>query len=479
MNSTNNGPAIAMQANTTPLLVAPGTTLANYAQYSTTTNPDGSVTVNGLQGVGGGVISLFGPGMQVALLGDSITRNNNFDGTTQKATINASIGYWSWASQFLGKRFASSYALNFGISGYTTSDIINNTLAAAAASASNICVVLAGTNDCAAGTSASQIFANLLKIWGALLSAGKYVVAGTIWPRSDAVLTSAQQKTLLQVNALIRKTAPTIPGVYVWDAFLYLADLTSTTAGCVSALFIDNLHPNRQGAFIAGTELANVFNTVFPRPAYPIYGVNSLSDIYDATYAPDGNLTSNATLVGTAGTNGTGASGTVATGWTVSRTTGTVLAAVNSLVAVPQVSGQVYNKQQIVLTGGITGSAVEEVAFSQIVNTSPGDSIVCGANIAVTANTGKLLYIYAKPQYQYGGFGSVQDNYYFGGATAALGSVPAIYNGATQSPPLALPAGGTTTSIQIVIGMDCSAATGSAGSATITIDRPFARKELS
>ena len=407
-----------------------------------------------------------GHGKTVALLGDSITANNN-----QSLTTNSQLGYWTNASILLGKRFSSSPALNFGVAGESTAQILAR-VGSVISALPDICVVLAGTNDVSGGVTADAAFANLAEIWKKLTAAGISVVAGTVFPRSDAAMTATYSKVLQRLNNLIRLNAPKYVDVHLWDGHQDLADMTSTVSGCIATYFSDNLHPNRTGAYWAGKSLAAVFNKAFPTDGVPAYRCMSGGDLFDATYAPTGNLLGNALLTGLAGTKaGAYATGDVADGWTVYRPVGSTIVCVASKGVATLPNGQTYPTQILTISSPGSGVALEEISFFRNGVTAAGDNVLGGFDVDVASVTGKLNYVTPRVQAQYDSYKVVgQDAHLALGSSA--GSLPEAFSGHMQTVPGLAPSGGTAMQLAAVIGLDCTVAS----SVVVTIGMPYLRK---
>lgn len=402
----------------------------------------------------------------VALLGDSITGNNN-----QTNKFNSQVGYWSNASVLLGKRFQSAPHLNFGVTGQITAQILAR-VGDVIEQSPDICIVMGGTNDVSSGVTASAAYANIEAIWSALTGAGILVVAGTVLPRSDPSLSADESKVLQQLNGLIRLNAAKFTDVYLWDAFIDLADTTSTVSGCVSAYFSDLLHPNREGAYWLGKSLAAVFNKAFPQDGGPAYRCVSGGDLYDATYSPNGNLLANAMLSGTSGTKvGAYATGSAANSFSVYRPLGATITCVASKGTKTLPNGQTYPTQILTVSSPGGGVAIEEISFFQNVTTNAGDVLVGGFDVYVSSVSGRLLYVTPRVQAQYGAYTLVgQDAYFQAGGSS--GVLPESFSGHTQSVPGISPTGGTSTQMAVVVGLDCTVAS----SVVVEIGLPYMRK---
>lgn len=407
-------------------------------------------------------------GLFVALLGNSITRNNNWDGSASTTKFSSQLGYWTHAAVLTKKRFICPPSNNFGVFGETTAQIlarVNQVIAVAP----DICVVEGGTNDLSSDIDAATIVGNLVSIWTALTKAGISVVATTILPRSFN-MTASRSRTLLQANNLIRRAAASMRNVYLWDSFQNLANQSGLLAECNSALYADDLHPNRTGAYWMGYDLAQVLNSIFPQSVPCQYQCISGGDLYDATYAPNGNKLTNAMLAGTGGTNvGAYATGSVATGYSVYRGSGTTITCVSSKGTATTVSGQSYATQILTVSSPGGGAATEEIAFFQNATCAVGDNVVAGADISVASISGRLNYVTPRTQAQYGSYNIIgQGAYYAAGGAQGL---PAAFSGHDHTVPGVTPSGGTSVQAAIVVGLDCTVAS----SVQVTIALPYLR----
>jgi len=436
-----------------------------------TTNSTGTSLVSG----DGNWYVNFATPNTIALFGDSLTRNNHWDGAALKTTWMSQLGYFTYARQLLNQRFYYDYNYNFGVFGDTTTQMLAR-IDSVIAVGPSVCVVLGGINDLIGGETAATVMANLTTIWARLNSAGIKVIAGTIFPASIATLSATEAKRLMQVNQWMRATVPTLPNVYLWDSFFTLSDLTSSAAGIATNCYAsDLLHIGRKGSYLVGVDLAAVIEKACPGVSGPTvgaqYGSFGLSDAYDATDNPYGNLLGNNTLVGTAGSkSGANVSGNVATGYTVYQALGSVITAVCSKNIITLPNGQTYEEQQIAVTSAGGGVALEEINFQRLITTVVGDIIIAGAYIDVSGITGRVNYISGITQAQYGSYSILsRDGYYGAGGADGL---PSNFVGTVQTLPAVTPSGGTSVLAGVVIGMDCTVA----GGVTVKIRLPYARK---
>lgn len=183
-------------------------------------------------------------------------------------------------------------------------------------------------------------------------------------------------------NELIRRNAPSL-GAEVIDLTPTLADPASATGDPFANYYSDGIHPAPLGASRGGIELAAYFAGL-PKP---YRGYSTLRDTYDATNNPSGNLLTGGLMQGAGGTNtGTGASGTVPTGWknVVNGGSGT---SVSSVVA--RTDGGAGNWMQLVIAStGANSMDVRITPSSNITtNYAAGDRVVFECDIEVESGT--------------------------------------------------------------------------------------------
>ncbi|MBP6356759.1 MAG: hypothetical protein KA307_00880, partial [Burkholderiaceae bacterium] len=119
------------------------------------------------------------------------------------------------------------------------------------------------------------------------------------------------------------------------------------------------------------------------------------ADLYNAAYNKRGNLLTIGLMTGTGGANsGTGASGSVATGWTNQVVSGTMTAVASK--ESPRTDGLIGDRQVIVLAC----SAAGQYRFAPTIQTaasgnfSAGDVILVEADIEITACSGVVDYLH-------------------------------------------------------------------------------------
>lgn len=401
---------------------------------------------------------------QIATLGDSNTFINwGSNPTTGTAQINPPTqgilqcrGYAFWAQTLCDARVEFPQALNFGVSGETSTQILAR-VAQAANSAADAVVVLAGTNDFgAADLPYATTIANLTAIIVALRARNKRVLLMTVPPRGHPTshfFSGAADPKLLRlfaVNTWIKRTASQMRGVSVIDAWGSIADPASAygdfLAGMVNSG--DVAHIISSSAYQIGKLLAAEFTRLYP----PIDWLpKSNTDLYDATSNPVGALNANPMMLGTAGTlSGTTPvpTGQVADSWTLSGADAAL-----TLAGSKQVSGN--STSQRIALGGTPGAGSDRIAtLGQAVSQS-GGRIVAGevlegfARVSVGASNGMYgLALMLQETYDPGtGNVTVQTNCGNSGQGVDNLMPTEAWSGVLRLPPLTIPAG-TLSSLQ-------------------------------
>lgn len=328
--------------------------IATYANDS-----DGNVT--GLVGPGGGTIPVSTlPGVRAGVIGDSILGGNY---SVQASVINPSgvystamlgRGLFNWANALAGMPFTFVY--NGGVSGERSDQILAR-VATVMANQLEWLFEMCGIND--VGQLAAQyasnatacenaIVANRIAIWAYAVGRGAKVVALSILPPAVSQGMSATQKTIIaRANRRLKDTAVRSGVIWV-DAHSQVVDTSAATGVGVTSYFYDGLHPSTAGAYrigaYAATKIAPFVKKYDGLPSNQLDCFQQDSTSYNLMDAASGMFVS-----GTAGTAGTGvtASPSVATNWTLSRTTGAAATADASIVVAPDGVG---SAQRLVIT---------------------------------------------------------------------------------------------------------------------------------
>lgn len=284
------------------------------------------------------VASIPGP-LTLAFVGDSIT---DFNRVTTAPLIASDIrGYGSHATAI--SNGSLKLGTNLGMSGQDTATIVAALDAWLPTVPEKTVMMFTGANDVASGTlTAAQLFANIMAGVAKIKAAGKSVVLGTILPNGSAT-TTPKVALRLDTNTLLRAEARLGSFILVeWDDLIQLSDGTIPTN-----ILFDATHPAPQGAENMGQRLYDAL-----RP--------SLTPISASTWAAvgaAGKRVTNGVMNGTGGSlSGTGASGSVAAGWTGTNA-GTGATAVFSKVASTDSDPTPW--QQVACTAGSDTQYVE------------------------------------------------------------------------------------------------------------------------
>lgn len=263
------------------------------------------------------------------------------------------VGFADWAVIETGGLAAFPLALNKGIDGNTTAQMLarlqNDVIANSAAF--DVLVHFGTGNDRLQGMSLAQTIRNLEYLYSALIRRGKIVIAIAETPVNGAGIGITEQQVAdhFAVHAWYMNVAPSLGVIVVnpWDEMVDPAsgDRYWPKEGMTG----DGLHPAPVGARIIGQHVAAALRRLFTMPA-PLPTANVA---YHATLAPGGSLIANSLLDGTGGTLGAGsnASGTLANGCTLLGSNLNGLA-----VAASKETATVGAKQVLRITGTPTGT---------------------------------------------------------------------------------------------------------------------------
>jgi hypothetical protein len=222
-----------------------------------------------------------------------------------------------------------------------------------------------GTNDMGSSTlTKEQIHEKRVQAVKQLTDAGIKVILLTILARDTTSWASgsATSKKANWVNAKTRTHFRNFKNVIVHDWNMDWVDVTTTDGVPATAYSEDGIHFATRGGYRVGKGLWD--RTLSKIVPIGNSRVSSPDDKFDATDNPFGVLNSNPFFTGTGGTTGTGVTGSVPTGMTIERTSGTSCTAVASIV-----SKGVHNGNAARLTFTLGGSADETF----YVRTSPAD----------------------------------------------------------------------------------------------------------
>lgn len=259
----------------------------------------------------------------IAVLGDSRLANGwNTPANGGADSLAESIQGWI---EFLsGARVRFPSALNFGVAGDTSAQMlarVDACIAAMLAAGSNTVLILGSTNDRSnslAIDGAGGTKENLSAIATAFRRAGIQAIWITETPRGDSTYTSTrlsgqQLAYHMEIHRWLGARPTMYPGEFAVDAWATFANFSSSTGDAIVGLTHDGLHPNGSGAIAIARACLPVINMLFP--ALPITpGGNA--DVYGANN-PYGTPFSNPGFSGTGGTvSPTGFSGTLPDNYT-------------------------------------------------------------------------------------------------------------------------------------------------------------------
>lgn len=319
-------------------------------------------------------------------LGDS--REDYGDDTVAGVTTQYVMSIAGWLEGMTGQRVQCPPKYNYGVAGYTTSDVIANTLTLAVNSPAATGILLIGTNDRGGAnrTLASSI-ANITTILDALYAARKTIILISELPRDG--ITAEQAAIALEFAKWLRTVAFKRPGVVGVDAWAGLSNPLSTDATATRnvAMYKDGAHLNGAGAFAVAKACAPAINAIFP-PVDLL--VSNNFDRYDATNTPGGNLLTNGIADGTTGTVGTGTyTGTaVPLTWRVDTAAGT---GISVALEKGTLQGGLPSEKFTLSGSASSTSATRAVYFTSAnfaASLNAGDIIEAMAQMEVLANPG-------------------------------------------------------------------------------------------
>jgi len=285
------------------------------------------------------------------------------------------VSPFAWLEFLTGGTVTIPGALNFGVAGETTTQILARTdtaVAAAVAAGAGAAFGFMSTNDRTAGLSLATSKSNMAAIEAKFLNAGIPFIWIAETPRGDAAhtslrLTGTQLANHVEIHRWLTERAYYYQNVYTVDPWAFIADRASTTGDAIANYLYDGLHIGSRGAFAIATQLKAIIDRIFT----PISrSFTSAADIASASN-PYGSAMSNAQFAGTSGTAGSNVTGTIPTSWTVG-TPATGMSVVSSIIA-----GTGSAKVQLAITGTPSVAYSKWDAFKQAVF-APTNGIAAG-----------------------------------------------------------------------------------------------------
>ena len=275
--------------------------------------------------------------IRVSGWGDSRTAQN-WTTTNLNQPAPLARGYLWWF-EALSQRVRVTSDYNQGLSGDTIAELWsrlqNDTPNARGVKPSQVvpgtAVLHVGTNSVNGGLAVTTMTSTYLLVLDWLVKRGFKVMVITEWPRggdtaNGSLLTPNNQKLMYGFVEALRRLRG-LQNVWVVDVWPRTADPARTDCRPLpNMLNPDDLHNSPGIAFITGLELARVARDEMALPRYKLCPASN-GDQYDATLNTKGCLNTNPMLIaGAGGTLGSGASGQVPEGYTLSASTGLTVA---------------------------------------------------------------------------------------------------------------------------------------------------------
>ena len=391
--------------------------------------------------------------------GDSRTQNAI---NTSASGVYTNSGAPHWIMALTGGRVTFPAALNFGITGQTSTQVAaraaSDAATAKAGGASCVLIYFPQINDRTSGVTLAQTEANIPLIQNAWLAQNIAVIWMTDSPQGDTTYTSnaltpgSTLADLMAANAFLVKQARSLSNVYVADTFFSEAD-TSSLANSVAGYATlgnkyDGKHEGPQGMYLKVKYggVLGIFNQIYPARNVAAGGA---SDVYSAENIY-GAANTNPGMIGAVGTITAGNGSAVAgpTGWNFRYYPSTSGAVSATGQMAPCADG--YTCWSVTESGAAGSGTGERTSTYQDINVGTngvavGETIKLSCHIEVTATSGII---------------SVEPTVYTnGGSTTLIGlgagisaTVPplvgASYTQEYESPdPITIPTG--TTSIRV------------------------------
>jgi hypothetical protein len=233
---------------------------------------------------------------RVAIMGHEMIGNATAD---DGSTLTYGVSYLNWLNAISGQRFVISHALNKGVSGNTTAQMVARFGADIVANQDSFDILFidAGTNDLYASTPVAKenTYANIINMAQQALDLGKFVVIMAILPRNDQPVA----KEYAYVNRRVEEWCRTNQGVIFVDPWFLLANTTTNDGTALTSVLISNAYLlNSYGSYLVGSYLWGILEQFFA--GLPTQWRNP-ADTYNATSNPAGNSHNNPLLTGTTG----------------------------------------------------------------------------------------------------------------------------------------------------------------------------------
>ncbi len=283
-------------------------------------------------------------GYRIGFIGTSLLQQCQAGGLSTLKTSHSSKGWVSWARVLAGNLFYSPVwydtnvytgwepsgtpgtsrgfnGLNAGVSGQTTDQILARKEFLVDNIDCDIVVVDGGTNDISNNVAKETIQANRETLANYYLDNGKVVILLPILARSVSSWPVGTNRRIANwINQKTRAFVNTKKNCYFYDWNSQWINSANANGEPFTTYTEDGIHQYPLGGYYVGKDFANFLKTILPPAQTRIW---SQDDQFHATDNPNGNLLVNPFCTSTGGAVGTGASGTVAAGMRVERSSGT------------------------------------------------------------------------------------------------------------------------------------------------------------
>ena len=262
----------------------------------------------------------------------------------------------------------------------------------------NRLLISAGVNDCfAAGLTLAQMQTNATAVFARAQALGIPVDVLTPPPQSSSRggWTAGKRDVYKAFRNWLIQVCPSYGFTLIdsWPASSGSTTVINPTDANLNAstnVLMDLVHPSTIGAQAIGAKIAAVHRAFVPRCDRLVSN--------DA----DGNMIAGGLFQGSGGAPGTGGSGTVATGWTVSRQAGTPSTVCSTVARTVAADGDIIgNNQRMVITMGAANDTVRITPPSLHASVANGDRVRISCAVKLSA-TGcqfiKGLYLYVLSQ---------------------------------------------------------------------------------
>lgn len=397
---------------------------------------------------------------KIVLFGDSRTADCGYSDATTNVVTN--LSWFDWGQYHAGAAYVDVVA-NAGIGGNTTSQMLARVQSDVLAHNPDYCTLWGGTNDGLASTAAADAaFANMVSIMEQLRRRGVHVFLISETTGAPPLRTTPFPAVVQYYNDKLRAYAASNKGVDYWDFNSILTDPTNANGYSKSGWTRDGLHLGALSASTIGKLVVAPALQKIGRQNLAVLPCSQVDSLGNNTYVTQA-LSNVMCINSTGGSNGSGHSGTLPSGWTSSGSH----TVVHSVVARPDGFG---NNIQAAITAAAAGSYYlnSGIGAGRVV---PGGKYVIEGSFEIDGPValyrfGVALQVYVGATlYKYGIGQQVQV------PTGSDGMI-AVSNGVFRSRVVTVPDSITPTSQELSVSCGFSGA----GSATMRIGRLGVRR---